>query len=152
MFADKESFKAEYLEEIISHYGKSIEDCGKQETYEALVRLIYDRAATLRADTHKRYLNGQKKEVYYFSMEFLIGKLLHNYLINFGVEDAVREGYTACSRCNPPLPNFSLSSASAASSSAYSKSADSGHSTGTLVAASAGSATVAYFVAARKKR
>ena len=68
------------------------------------------------------------------------------------LEDAVREGYTACSRCNPPLPNFSLSSAGAASSSAYSKSADSGHSTGTLVAASAGSATVAYFVAARKKR
>ena len=36
-------------------------------------------------------MNDDEKRVYYFSMEFLMGKLLKNYLINLGIEDMVRE-------------------------------------------------------------
>jgi starch phosphorylase len=36
--------------------------------------------------------NAVDKKVYYFSMEFLIGKLMENYLINLGIRNQVAEG------------------------------------------------------------
>jgi len=44
--------------------------------------------------SYSRVINNnsisQGKQVYYFSMEFLIGRLLHNYLVNFQMENLVR--------------------------------------------------------------
>lgn len=56
----------------------------------ALVRLLKEKMSFYRA-IHKNPMS-QGKQVYYFSMEFLIGKLLMNYLINLKIEDLVRQG------------------------------------------------------------
>ncbi len=43
-------------------------------------------------NTMSRFVKNKTKMVFYFSMEFLIGKLLENYLINLGLLDVVVKG------------------------------------------------------------
>ncbi|MGE4483628.1 MAG: glycogen/starch/alpha-glucan phosphorylase [Oscillospiraceae bacterium] len=92
MFINKEQFKVEYISTITEHFGKSIIHCGRLEKYVALVHLISSEAAKKHTVTHARHALDRKKEIYYFSMEFLIGRLLKNYLFNMGVLDAVGDG------------------------------------------------------------
>lgn len=69
-------------------YGKSIADCTDAQVYAAVLQLVKDRMA------EKPVISGQKK-VYYISMEFLIGKLLSNNLINLGIYDELEQVLTA---------------------------------------------------------
>lgn len=92
MFSSKEDFIRQYEEEFMDVMAKPLEECTKQQKYEVLARLICTRAARLHTDTKQRHNEMGEKRVYYFSMEFLMGRLLHNYLINFKIEDIVREG------------------------------------------------------------
>lgn len=48
---------------------------------------LHDRAI----DTHEYYYEVDAKRVYYISMEFLIGRLLDNMLVNLGILDEIRE-------------------------------------------------------------
>ncbi len=59
-------------------YGKSIGACTHVQLYTGILQLVKERMAKAPAIT------GDKK-VYYISMEFLIGKLLSNNLINLGI-------------------------------------------------------------------
>lgn len=93
MFSDKNSFKDAYLEKFAEIKGKSIEEGTLWDKYHTLVVLLKEEISLCRAFTnYTAPQNHQSKQVYYFSMEFLIGKLLHNYLINIGIQDIVVEG------------------------------------------------------------
>lgn len=92
MFKSKTEFIAQYSGESVNLFGKTPERCGNHEKYEALVRLICSNASNIRTETTKRFNKAQKKEIYYFSMEFLIGRLLKNYLLNLGILNIVEEG------------------------------------------------------------
>lgn len=59
-------------------YGKSISACTDAQLYDCVLQLCRDRIA------EAPVISGDKK-VYYISMEFLIGKLLSNNLINLGI-------------------------------------------------------------------
>ena len=75
----------EQLETLASEkFGKALKECTDQETYYVLLEMT-----TRLMDVAEVY-NGEKK-VYYISMEFLIGKLLSNNLINLRVYDRVKE-------------------------------------------------------------
>ncbi len=92
MSLDKKVFKEEYKAKLISLYGKDAADCSAFEQYEALVKLIVDKSSSIKSQTKHRFKANDKKHVYYFSMEFLIGRLLENYVLNMGIGDAVRAG------------------------------------------------------------
>ena len=75
----------EQLEEIAQEkFGKNLKECTDRETYYVLLEM------TTRLMDVTEVSNGEKK-VYYISMEFLIGKLLSNNLINLRVYDRVKE-------------------------------------------------------------
>ena len=75
----------EQLEEIAQDkFNKTLKECTDQEAYYVLLDMT-----TRLMDVAEVY-NGEKK-VYYISMEFLIGKLLSNNLINLRVYDRVKE-------------------------------------------------------------
>lgn len=92
MFSDKNSFKDAYLEKFAEIKGKSIEEGTLWDKYHTLVVLLKEEISLCRAFTNYSAQEHPSKQVYYFSMEFLIGKLLHNYLINIGIQDIVTEG------------------------------------------------------------
>ena len=87
IFTDKQDFIKQYRAMCREKYGKHYEDCRESERYAALAQLIANKANAMK--TEKR--QSPQKEVYYFSLEFLIGPLLDNYLLNFGIRDMVAE-------------------------------------------------------------
>lgn len=68
---------------VIENFDKPISDCSNQELYKILLDLVRDKSQALPTNDDK------KKKLYYFSAEFLIGKLLSNNLLNLGIYDEV---------------------------------------------------------------
>lgn len=90
MIRTKEDFKEQYSQQLHQMFGRPIELCDEREKYEALVRLI--RIIGGEINKENELSDRDDKKIYYFSMEFLIGRLLENYLINLGIRDEVADG------------------------------------------------------------
>jgi starch phosphorylase len=90
IFKDKEDFLEQYKDYFRSHLSREFNEVDNETRYEMLARLIAHRAR--RVENRMQAEVSNKKRVYYFSLEFLIGPLLDNYLLNFGVRDMVAEG------------------------------------------------------------
>ncbi|MBW3573095.1 MAG: glycogen/starch/alpha-glucan phosphorylase [Gemmatimonadetes bacterium] len=63
----------------------------RRDVYVSTAYTIRDRLAERWAATNARYQQGDVKRVYYLSLEFLIGKSLHNAILNLGLEGATAE-------------------------------------------------------------
>ena len=87
IFRSKKEFVSQYRDLCHSLYGKDILDTDNSERFYVLASLIAQKARSRALSTH----NINEKKVYYFSLEFLIGPLLDNYLLNFGVHDLVED-------------------------------------------------------------
>lgn len=92
MFSNIESFKKAYLEKFIEIEGKPFAEGTSWDQYNTLVHLLKDHISRYCVDTNECYVREKRKQVYYFSMEFLMGKLLSYYLTNLGIKQTVKEG------------------------------------------------------------
>jgi len=92
MFKNKYDFIEQLHETARTVLGKEFEECSPQNKYYALAKLIVSEAADIRLNRAKKTAAQQKKQVYYFSMEFLLGRLLENYLMNLDLTELVRDG------------------------------------------------------------
>ena len=71
----------QYAQNLYQH---TLKECSKEQVYVVLLNYVKQ------ALEDKEFIKGNKK-VYYFSAEFLIGKLMSNNLINLGIKKEVRE-------------------------------------------------------------
>lgn len=88
IFENEQDFVEQYREACVARYGTPFEGLADHERFYALAELIANKGRAIFPESHPK---GAKK-VYYFSLEFLLGPLLDNYLINFGVRDLVAKG------------------------------------------------------------
>ena len=92
IFESKQEFVDQYKDAVAALSGKTIEKTSDIDQFNALAGLIASKARNVSTKSEERVAEEGKKRVYYFSIEFLIGRLLDNYLLNFGVRDIVEEG------------------------------------------------------------
>lgn len=92
MFSSIENFKSFFQQNIQSIYAKPYENCTGFEKYMALADMVATEAGRIRSENVKQSIETSNKKVFYFSMEFLIGRLLENYLYNLGIRDIVDAG------------------------------------------------------------
>lgn len=86
----KEEITAELRRRLRENYALELEDAGPVDLFYALGGLIKAISNEHWRKTWKNYLTEEQKQVYYFSIEFLPGKLLKSNLLNLGILDVVR--------------------------------------------------------------
>ena len=92
MFKNKAEFKAEFTNRIVESYGTSPAKAHPSEQYLALGEIVRDYGNVNWKDTKAKEIETDCKQVYYFSMEFLLGKLMTSNLKNLGIYDIVVDG------------------------------------------------------------
>ncbi|MFZ5969720.1 MAG: glycogen/starch/alpha-glucan phosphorylase [Bacillota bacterium] len=95
MIISKENFKETFLKKLQTMHGVSIEDASPIQKYTALGRIVRDYISEKWIETNAHYLEKGEKQVYYFSLEFLLGKQLLKNLNNLDIlhaaSDAMQE-------------------------------------------------------------
>lgn len=97
MFQNKHEFKRDFIQRIEETYGRSIAQSHKTERYMVLGEMVRDYASIHWKANKERIADVQAKQMYYFSMEFLIGRLLTSNLMNLGIYDIVKDGLSELS-------------------------------------------------------
>ncbi|MDD3383606.1 MAG: glycogen/starch/alpha-glucan phosphorylase [Bacilli bacterium] len=92
MFKDKKEFCQIFEKKLIEKYGRSLCDAHLDEYYDILGTMIREYSSLKWKHTKDEIEKKQVKQVVYFSMEFLIGKLLKNNLYDLGIYDVVKDG------------------------------------------------------------
>jgi len=89
----KKNFTDLLSAKVTERYGKAVADASQQEVYQALGMVLNDHLGETWAATKSRndFANG-KKQVYYLSIEFLIGRLLGSNVLNLGLHEIVSDG------------------------------------------------------------
>lgn len=91
MFSSKESFKSIFESLLEMRYGKSVSNSNSYERYTILGELVMSYMVPKWKKTRETIKYGNKKSLYYFSLEFLMGRMLTNNLMSLGIYDLVKE-------------------------------------------------------------
>lgn len=91
MLRNKEYLKAEFKKKLQSMFGKPLKEATNANCYAALASVIRDNITENWIETNARY-QRDARQVYYFSLEFLMGRFLENNLICLGAREACAEG------------------------------------------------------------
>ncbi len=92
MFEDKNAFKKAFTERMLERYGVTIADSHISERYAILGEMVRDYANVDWGHTRDKSIKRDQKTVIYFSMEFLIGRLLVNNMQNMGIYEVAKDG------------------------------------------------------------
>ncbi len=85
---NKKNFKQQFEAKMYSLYAQSINDASNEELLNVLSSVIKDIISKKWVDTKI----SCQKEVYYFCIEFLMGRQLKSNLLNLNIEDTIRQG------------------------------------------------------------
>ena len=88
---ERASLQKNFLKTANMLFGKDWNELTKEELYQTLVRTVRQYISENWIMTNKYYEENQCKEVYYFSIEFFLGRLLNTNLINLDMKEICKE-------------------------------------------------------------
>ena len=87
----KKEFKNLFIEKAEVLFEKTVKELSRKEVYQILAAMIKDLVSDDWIQTEKVYNHKRVRQVYYFSIEFLLGRLLNTNLLNCDVEKICRD-------------------------------------------------------------
>lgn len=92
MFLNKLDFKQEFERRLSEKYGRSVPDSHITERYDILGEMVRDYGGYYWRNCREDIMTNGRKQCIYFSMEFLIGRLLLDNMQNMGIYKVAKDG------------------------------------------------------------
>ncbi len=93
-FKDELTFLSEFKSRIERTYITDLAHASVRQQYNVLGELVAERLAADWLKTKQQLAASDHKEVHYFSMEFLMGRLITNNIMNLGLRDVIERALT----------------------------------------------------------
>ncbi|WP_321402767.1 glycogen/starch/alpha-glucan phosphorylase [Maridesulfovibrio sp.] len=84
---DRDSLTSDIKDHVIYSLSKEVKDASEWDVGKALALALRDRLVERMIDTRDRYRKAKAKRMYYFSIEYLLGRCLGNNLCNMDLLD-----------------------------------------------------------------
>jgi len=84
-------FAKQVTDTLARYFGVKPEDASKAQIYSATCMCVRDILTQTRVNFKKTVHEKNSKQIYYMSMEFLLGRSLRNHLFNMGITDEVKK-------------------------------------------------------------
>lgn len=95
MKEDTEALKQSLLNNLTYGLAKDMYSATPRDKFNSLVLSVRDILVGRWIKTQQKYYDVDAKRVYYLSLEFLLGRLLRNYILNVGMADAYAKAVDA---------------------------------------------------------
>ncbi len=92
-FKDNNAFLTEFKSRVEKRYIVELKNASKRQIYNVLGEMVSEVISDNWLATNKLLKQQNKKEVYYFSMEFLMGRLITNNIMNLGLRDVIETSF-----------------------------------------------------------
>ena len=92
MFSNTLEFKQDFERRLLEKYGNTVQTSDITEQFDILGSMVRDYANYNWRATRENVQKNNKKQLIYFSMEFLIGRLLTSNMQNLGIYKVAKDG------------------------------------------------------------